>query len=73
MKSWGRSSSLKSEENLLENLIKDKPMMVIDKIILDELTEAAKASPRLRMNYDLRNSAEDRSVSTQLLFRRSNI
>lgn len=35
--------------------------MVIDKKILDELTEAAKASPRLRMNYDLRNSAEDRS------------
>lgn len=35
--------------------------MVIDKIILDELTVAAKASPRLRMNYDLRNSAEDRS------------
>ena len=36
-------------------------MMVIDKKILDELTEAAKASPRLRMNYDLRNSAEDSS------------
>ena len=35
--------------------------MVIDKKILDELTEAAKTLPRLRMNYDLRNSAEDRS------------
>ena len=35
--------------------------MVIDKKILDELTAAAKASPRLRMNYDLRNSAEDSS------------
>ncbi len=28
---------------------------------MDELTEQAKASPRLRMNYDLRNSAEDSS------------
>jgi cupin fold WbuC family metalloprotein len=29
--------------------------------ILDELTEQAKASPRLRMNLDLRNSPEDKS------------
>ena len=35
--------------------------MTITKQILDELTEQAKASPRLRMNYDLRNSAEDKS------------
>ena len=35
--------------------------MVLDKNILDELTAPAKASPRLRMNYDLRNSAEDKS------------
>ena len=35
--------------------------MKITKVILDELTEQAKASPRLRMNYDLRNSAEDQS------------
>ena len=35
--------------------------MKIDKELLDKLTEQAKASPRLRMNYDLRNSAEDRS------------
>ena len=28
---------------------------------MDSLTEQAKASPRLRMNYDLRNSAEDQS------------
>ena len=35
--------------------------MIIDKAILDELTTAAKSSPRLRMNMDLRNSAEDRS------------
>ena len=35
--------------------------MKIDKEILDKLTEQAKASPRLRMNFDLRNSAEDNS------------
>ena len=35
--------------------------MVIDKKILDELTTQAKASPRLRMNLDLRNSSEDGS------------
>ena len=35
--------------------------MVIDKKVLDELTEKAKASPRLRMNYDLRNSDADLS------------
>jgi len=29
--------------------------------LLDSLTEQAKASPRLRMNLDLRNSAEDKS------------
>lgn len=34
---------------------------VIDKKILDELTEKAKTSPRLRCNLDLRNSAEDKS------------
>ena len=28
---------------------------------MDELTAQAKASPRLHMNYDLRNSAEDKS------------
>lgn len=38
--------------------------MMNDKItqgLLDILTEQAKASPRLRMNLDLRNSAEDKS------------
>ena len=34
-------------------------MMVIDKTLLDELS--AKASPRLRMNMDLRNGPEDQS------------
>lgn len=35
--------------------------MVITETIFDELTAQAKASPRLRMNLDLRNSAEDQS------------
>ena len=35
--------------------------MVINQALLDNLTEQAKASPRLRMNLDLRNSAEDQS------------
>ena len=35
--------------------------MVIDKQLLDDLTKQAKASPRLRMNYDLRNSSGDQS------------
>ena len=33
----------------------------IDKELLDNLTAQAKVSPRLRINYDLRNSAEDTS------------
>ena len=35
--------------------------MKIDKQLLDNLTQQAKASPRLRMNFDLRNSPEDTS------------
>ena len=33
--------------------------MVIDSLLLDKLKAQAKESPRLRMNLDLRNSAED--------------
>ena len=33
--------------------------MIISKDLLDELSARAKASARLRMNYDLRNSASD--------------
>ena len=33
----------------------------ITQALMDSLTEQAKASPRLRMNMDLRNSAEDKS------------
>lgn len=39
----------------------DYKNMVIDKKILDELTQKAKASERLRCNLDLRNSVEDLS------------
>ena len=35
--------------------------MKITQVLLDDLTAQAKASPRLRMNYDLRNSASDGS------------
>lgn len=36
-------------------------IMKITQAILDSLTEQAKASPRLRMNLDLRNSDKDQS------------
>lgn len=35
--------------------------MIIDKKLLDELTAQAKANPRLRQSFDLRNSQEDGS------------
>ena len=35
--------------------------MKITQALLDTLTEQAKASPRLRMNYDLRNNENDSS------------
>ena len=35
--------------------------MLIDKALLDELSAQAKASPRLRMHFDLRNGPEDSS------------
>lgn len=35
--------------------------MKITQALLNKLTEEAKASPRLRMNLDLRNSADDQS------------
>lgn len=35
--------------------------MKITQALLDSLTEQAKSSPRLRMNFDLRNSSEDKS------------
>ena len=38
--------------------------MKINQELLDDLTAKAKASPRLRMNLDLRDSAEDTSHGT---------
>ena len=35
--------------------------MKITQALLDSLTEQAKANPRLRQSYDMRNSAEDNS------------
>ncbi len=35
--------------------------MIIDKHLLDRLTEQAKINPRLRQHFDLRDSAEDTS------------
>ena len=35
--------------------------MIITQSLLDDLTEKAKLSPKLRMNMDLRNSDEDQS------------
>lgn len=35
--------------------------MVIDEQLLNLVTAQAKTSPRLRLNYDLRNSSEDKS------------
>lgn len=36
-------------------------MIQIDRKLIDKLLDGAKDSPRLRMNYDLRTSAEDNS------------
>lgn len=36
-------------------------MMVIDKVLMDSLTDQAKVNPRLRQNYDLRTSVDDSS------------
>ena len=35
--------------------------MLLDSLLLDNLTKQAKANPRLRQNYDLRNSETDKS------------
>lgn len=35
--------------------------MIITQSVLDQLAEQAKASPRLRMAFDLRNTPEDNS------------
>ena len=42
-------------------MIKGKLSMLIDNVLFDKLTAQAQASPRLRMNMDLRNSSADSS------------
>lgn len=49
------------ENDSLRSSIADLENMVIAQDILDDLTEKAKASERLRMAMDLRNSPEDQS------------
>ncbi len=46
---------------LTRRIFKIPKEMKITQALLDNLTAQAKASPRLRMNYDLRNSADDQS------------
>ena len=47
--------------SVLSGRIESVLSMKITQALLDDLTAQAKASPRLRMNLDLRNSAEDQS------------
>ena len=35
--------------------------MILNCTLFDELSEQARYNPRLRQNYDLRNSSEDKS------------
>ena len=50
-----------SKNSVLSGRIESVLSMMITQALLDDLTAQAKASPRLRMNYDLRNSSADQS------------
>ena len=50
-----------SKNSVLSGRIESVLIMKITQALLDDLTAQAKANPRLRMNLDLRNSAEDQS------------
>ena len=50
-----------SKNSVLSGRIESVLSMKITQALLDDLTAQAKASPRLRMNYDLRNSSADQS------------
>ncbi len=50
---WTMGKNFKTKNNI--------DTMIIAKEILDELTSKAKENPRLRMNMDMRNSADDQS------------
>ena len=53
------TADMNSKNSVLSGRIESVLSMKIT--LLDDLTAQAKASPRLRMNYDLRNSASDGS------------
>ena len=54
--------NVNDNENCFEHeLTRMNTNMIINQALLDKLTEEAKASPRLRMNQDLRNGPEDGS------------
>ena len=55
---WGGTIPIDEIEIALSYL-KDI-IMVIDKALLDKVSEQAKASPRLRMNYNFHQSLEDK-------------
>jgi hypothetical protein len=42
--------------------------MTLDKELFDQLTAKAKASPKLRINYDLRDSADDESQRMPFMY-----
>lgn len=42
-------------------MLRKEYVMLLDKKLFDELTEKAKASPRLRANFDLRDTPDDQS------------
>jgi len=41
-------------------MVKDEKTMIIDKLLLDNVTAQAKASPRLRMNYNFHQSLDEK-------------
>ena len=58
---WHSSSELGSAHGSNADFKFQVSSMKITQAILDKLTAEAKASPRLRMNMDLRNGASDQS------------
>ena len=42
--------------------------MTLDKELFDQLTAKAKASPKLRINFDLRDSADDESQRMPFMY-----
>ncbi len=59
MGNWIESSG---EEDVIEveEMVNDDLTMIIDKLLLDKVTAQAKASPRLRMNYNFHQSLDEK-------------